>query len=160
MTMNENTLQLIHILIVYITYINVCPEIFFNYLMNILLITGTIMITIAFISYTLAIIFEQRKQIASVIFVAFLFLGFLLDFVSTLLMITGSKNGPVSFHGFLGYSSLLGMLVACLLILRIIKDKGYRSIISKTVHIYTNVAYIWWVISYITGAVIGMTHKF
>jgi len=146
-------------IIVYNTCINVCANFFFI-IMNTLLITGTIMVTFALICYTLAIIFEQRKHILTRMFAAFLFTGFIFDFISTLFMISGSKNGPFTIHGLIGYTSLLGMFFACVLILRILKANGFHNQISRKIHVYTNIAYIWWVISYITGAIIGMSHKF
>ena len=128
--------------------------------MNILLITGTVLVTLALICYTLAIIFEQRKHTLTRMFVIFLFSGFIFDFVSTLFMITGSKKGPFTLHGLIGYTSLLGMFIVSMFTWRILKEKGINNKITKKFHFYLNIAYFWWVISYITGMIIGMSHKF
>lgn len=128
--------------------------------MNTLLITGTIMVTIALVCYTLAIFFEQRKRMLTGIFVMFLFLGFVFDLVSTILMMSGSNNGPFTIHGLIGFTSLFGMLLLFLHTVGNIKVKGLRKSISRPVHLFANITYAWWVISYITGAVIGMMHKF
>ena len=86
---------------------------------------GIIIVQLALVCYSIAIITEQRKKLVSVFVLSFLTAGVVFDIIATSFMILGSSRGLFTVHGTLGYSSLLGMF-----------------------------AYIWWIIAYITGALL------
>jgi len=71
-------------------------------------------------------------------------------------MIIGSTNSPFTIHGFIGYSALLGMLIDMFLMWNTKKKEGIGKEIDKKLHHYSLIAYSWWVIAYISGAVIIM----
>lgn len=122
--------------------------------MNIYLQTGTTVVVFALISYSTGIIKEQRTLKISSHVITFLTLGVTLDILATTLMIIGSDKGGLTLHGFIGYSSLLGMLLDTVFIwIRRVKY-GLGSKIPKLLHLYSRYAYLWWVIAFITGGLL------
>ena len=125
--------------------------------MNTLSITGAFLVTAALLSYSIAIISEQmRKQVLKRVMI-FITLGVALDITATIFMILGSRNSPFTFHGMIGYSALIVMLIECSLLWKQFLKQGIRSEVPKKLHQYSLVAYIWWVIAYITGSLIALT---
>ena len=126
--------------------------------MNSTLIKAVIVVTFALIFYSIAILTEQRKGCISKVVLGFLTTGVILDVTSTILMIIGSRKMPITIHGFIGYSALLVMLIDTILIWRFWrKNRGTQ--VPRNLNIYTRLAYCWWVIAYIAGAIISMTLK-
>jgi hypothetical protein len=119
--------------------------------MNTALRFGTRIVILALLSYSVAIITEQRGQIVSKIVLIFLSLGIILDVTATIFMIVGSQNTPFTLHGILGYSSLTGMLIDTILIWRHRIVHGPKNKVSKKLHLYSRFAYIWWILAFITG---------
>ena len=122
--------------------------------MNPLLQSGTTIVIFALISYSIAIITEQRKKILRRRILIFLTLGVALDINATTLMILGSSKSGFTLHGIIGYSSLLGMFIDAILIWRLKIQKGAYCSVPDTIHIYSRYAYIWWVIAFITGGLL------
>jgi uncharacterized repeat protein (TIGR03987 family) len=122
--------------------------------MNTLLIAGSIIVTLALISYSIAIITEQRTGIISRRVLIFLSLGLVFDITATVLMILGSRNNPFTFHGILGYSALAVMIAETYLIWKIFMMNGINVKVARPAHLYSRYAYTWWVIAYITGALL------
>jgi hypothetical protein len=122
--------------------------------MNPFSLTGIILVQTALIAYSIAIITEQRKRLVTRAVLAFLTSGVLLDIIATTFMILGSSRGPFTLHGFLGYSSLAGMLIDAILIWRFYRTNAPGSIVTKGLHWYSRGAYIWWIAAYITGALL------
>jgi hypothetical protein len=115
-----------------------------------ILIAGTTIVTLALISYSVAFFSFHRKKILSSRILGFQTLGLLLDIAATSLMIIGSSNGPFTFHGILGYSSLSLMIIDTSLFWN--KRKANR--VPVWLNTYSKVAYIWWVAAYITGGLL------
>lgn len=122
--------------------------------MNSLLITGTTIVFFALASYSIAIITEQRKKQINNRVLIFLALGVLLDITATAFMILGSSKGFLTLHGIIGYSSLLAMFVDAVLIWRLKFKKGTQAEVPQGLHLYSRYAYIWWIIAFITGALL------
>ena len=122
--------------------------------MNNLLIAGSVIVTLALIAYTVAIVSEQRKGIISPIVLVFLTLGITLDVTATILMIAGSPNSPFTFHGVIGYTALTVMLIETIIIWRSYLKNGINSKVNRIAHLYSRYAYLWWVIVYITGGLL------
>ena len=124
--------------------------------MNPTIIKAVIVVTCALISYSIAVITEQRKSSITKFVLTFLTLGVALDIASTVLMIMGSSG--ITYHGFIGWSALTVMLIDAILIWRYwLKNKS--ATISRELNLYTRYAYGWWVVAYIAGAIIAMTLK-
>jgi hypothetical protein len=113
-------------------------------------------VTIALISYSIAILTEQRKKLVINRVLLFLSLGVLLDISSTIMMIIVSENSPFTLHGILGYSSLTLMIIDAILLWRFRIRNGAGAKVQRSIHLYSRVAYIWWVTAYITGSLMVM----
>jgi len=122
--------------------------------MNILLVYGTRIVIFALIAYTIAVLTEQRTRHVSNRVLWFLTAGLILDITATVFMITGSGNTPFTLHGMLGYSSLGGMLVDTIFIWRHRLRQGSQTEVPNKLHLYSRYAYIWWILAFITGALL------
>ena len=124
--------------------------------MNPTIVKAVIVVTCALVSYSIAVLTEQRKKSVTKLVLAFLTLGVVLDITSTVLMIMGSSG--ITYHGFIGWSALAVMLVDAVLIWRFwLKNKS--AAVSRGLNLYTRYAYGWWVVAYFAGAAIAMTLK-
>ena len=122
--------------------------------MNPIMKAGITIVQLALISYTLFFINERRRKTVDNKTIRFLTLGVSLDIIATVCMIIGSSKGLITDHGLIGYSSLLGMLIDTVLLWKLRLNKGANAEISKKMHLYSIIAYSWWIAAYITGAVI------
>lgn len=117
---------------------------------------GALIVTLALISYSIAVFSERKKKSISKTILLFLTMGLVLDITATICMIAGSTNSPFTLHGLLGYSALTLMLIDTILIWKFYKSNGSNLEVSKSLHRYTLIAYSWWVIAYITGSLLVM----
>lgn len=108
-------------------------------------------VTLALISYSIAIITEQKKRKVINLVLIFLTLGVVLDISATTMMIIVSENSPFTIHGILGYSSLTIMIIDAVLLWRFRMKNGSEEKVVRPLHLYSRIAYIWWVAAYITG---------
>ena len=122
--------------------------------MSIFLRIGITVVIFALVSYSIAIITEQRKKIISKKVLTFLTLGVFLDITATTFMILGSSEGAFTLHGFIGYSSLIGMLTDAVLMWKTKSKNGFGSEVPNKLHTYSRYAYVWWVIAFITGGLL------
>lgn len=133
------------------------PQIFLNPIilpMNPILVAGVIIVNLALISYSIAIITEQRRKIINGFVLTFLTTGVVLDITATICMIIGSENSFITFHGIIGYLALAVMLIDAVLLWKVWMIKKEPTTVSRKLHMYSRYAYAWWVIAYITGALI------
>ena len=126
--------------------------------MNSTLIKAIVVVTFALICYSIAVLTEQKERHISKRVLMFLTIGVLLDVSSTILMIIGSRKIPITIHGFIGYSALTVMLIDTILIWRFWR-KNRETNVPRRLNLYTRLAYCWWVVAYIAGAIIAMTLK-
>lgn len=124
--------------------------------MNILLTIGTGVVVIALIAYAIAIINEQKKHRINNIVLSFISIGIILDITATVFMIAGSENSAFAPHGLLGYSSLGAMLIDAILLWKYRLKNGAETIVSSRLHLYTRYAFIWWILAFITGALLAV----
>ena len=122
--------------------------------MNVLLITGTRIVILALVFYSIAIITEQRKRLVNNTVLVFITLGIIFDILATAFMIMGSSNTPFTLHGILGYSSLTAMLIDTILIWRHRIRYDRDTPVKSGLHTYSRYAYIWWILAFITGALL------
>ena len=123
--------------------------------MNPVIIRAVIIVTFALLFYSIAVVTEQRKYAVSKRVLWFLTAGVLFDIASTVFMIVGSTNIPLTVHGVIGYTALLVMLADAILIWRHWGRNGSGQI-PRGLHLYTRIAYSWWVIAYIIGAIMSV----
>jgi len=112
---------------------------------------GAGIVIFALLSYSLSIITEQRKRLVTPFVLRFLTIGIVLDVTATIFMIIGSKSSAFTLHGILGYSSLAGMLIDTILIWRFYLGSTPETLVPAKLHMYSRLAYGWWVIAFITG---------
>ena len=124
--------------------------------MSPILIAGTIIVNLALVSYAIGIIAEQRSHRVSAATLNWLRFGVVLDITATACMIAGSSSGPFTAHGLLGFSSLAAMIVETSLAWRHRSASGSEPV-PGWLHQYSRLAFGWWIVAYITGAVLVMT---
>jgi uncharacterized repeat protein (TIGR03987 family) len=124
--------------------------------MSPILITGTIIVNLALVFYSVGIFIEQRRRRVTRVVVGFLTAGVVFDVVATGCMIAGSSSGPFTAHGLLGFSSLAAMLLETGFAWRHRLNHGDDEV-PVWLHRYSRVAYGWWIVAYITGAILVMS---
>ena len=122
--------------------------------MNPLSKTGATSVVFALAAYTLAVVPEQRRRRVTPRVLLFLTVGVLLDVTATVFMILGSSKDAFTLHGVLGYSSLAAMIVDTGLMWRLATSAGPNADVPRALHLYTRVAYLWWVAAFITGGLL------
>lgn len=127
--------------------------------MNSFLIIGMVVVNGALISYSMALWTEHRKKIFTRFILIALTIGITLDMTATVCMIAGSRNGPFTLHGLLGYSALTAMLIDTILTWRHWKSDRNNQPISRGLLLYSRFAYLWWVLAYVVGALMVIFGK-
>jgi len=122
--------------------------------MKIYSMIGSFVVIIALVLYSIGFAKEQRKKLITSRVLLFYSLGVFFDISATTLMVLGSSKGLLTFHGFIGYSSLLGMSIDTFLLWKQNLKKGSLLKVSKKLDIYSRIAYIWWVAAFITGGLL------
>ncbi|MDO9512557.1 MAG: hypothetical protein Q7J34_12410 [Bacteroidales bacterium] len=122
--------------------------------MNTLLTIGTTIVVFALIAYSIAIIGVLRKKTVRRITLIFITMGVILDLTATSFMILGSSKGMFTLHGFIGYSSLLGMTIDAALIWRTSIKTSLNQPISRALHFYSLCAWLWWIAAFLTGGLL------
>jgi len=120
---------------------------------------GTSIVFLALLFYSVGILTEQKHKRVLPRVLTFLTLGIIFDIIATAFMIAGSSKGLLTFHGILGYSALLAMLIDNILIWRLRFKNGIGVVVSYAVHTYSRYAYFWWVIAFITGGLLVAVSK-
>jgi len=118
-------------------------------------IVGVVVVNLALITYGIGIVMEQRSHRVSARVLRFLQVGVLLDIVATSCMIIGSSSGPLTLHGFLGFSALGAMLTETALAWKH-RAANVDDEVPAWLHNYSRVAYGWWCIAYVAGAALVM----
>ena len=119
-----------------------------------ILIFAVSVVHLALISYTIGIVAEQRSHRVTATALRFLRIGVVLDVVATTAMVLGSGSG-LTLHGVLGFSALAAMLVETGLAWRHRARSGDDPV-PGWLHMYSRVAYGWWVVAYVAGATLVM----
>jgi len=122
--------------------------------MKIYSLIGSFVVIFALVFYSIGFAKEQKKKLVTSRVLLFYTLGVIFDISATTLMILGSSKGLLTFHGFIGYSSLLGMSIDTFLLWKHNIKKGTEESVSKGLNLFSRVAYIWWVAAFITGGLL------
>ena len=120
---------------------------------------GSSVVFFALLFYSIGIFTEQKHKKVLQRVLLFLTLGIIFDVTATAFMISGSSKGLFTLHGFIGYTSLLGMLVDNILIWKLRLKRGIGSVVPDAIHKYSRYAYIWWVVAFITGGLLVAVSK-
>ena len=113
----------------------------------------------ALIFYSVALWAEHQKKIFAPFILIALTIGIALDMTATACMIAGSRNGPFTLHGLLGYSALTAMLIDTILTWRHWKSDRNHQPISRGLLLYSRFSYFWWVLAYVVGVLMVIFGK-
>jgi len=122
-------------------------------------IIGSSIVIVALIFYSIGYLKERKWQLVTSAVLSFYTIGVTLDITATIFMIIGSSKGMITPHGLIGYSSLLGMLTDTIILWRHYLKKGAGKKVSRSVQLYSGIAYSWWVIAFITGGLLVAISK-
>ena len=122
--------------------------------MNPILTTGVIIVVFAFASYSTAIVTQLRRRAPTPLMRTFLTAGVILDATSTSFMIAGSRRIPLTFHGILGYTAFLVMLIDLVLVWRCWRRQGVAAL-PHSLHRYSIAAFTWWTLAFIAGPIVA-----
>jgi hypothetical protein len=115
-------------------------------------------VTTALVLYTIGAVKELRVRRASRGVCGAFAAGVACDVTATVLMILATRSGGLSLHGVLGYSALAGMTTATVLMWSHRRGAGAAPL-RRGLHFYWWIAYLYWVLSYFTGAALVMTSR-
>ena len=122
-------------------------------------IVGIFFVHLALILYTLFFIFESRKQKTTNSVLTLITLAVIFDVTATACMMIGTTRTYFTFHGIMGYIGLLLMVVDAVLFWKYKLKYGVEQLISKSLNSFSRVAYIWWIIAYITGVIVSIFRR-
>ncbi len=122
-----------------------------------ILLAGISIVHLALLSYATAIVIQSRKKAITRHVLFFLTLGIILDLSATICMVIGSGK-VISLHGMIGYSSLAGMLADTIISYLNVRRNGLNSVLSQKFIRWSQAAFSYWVVAYITGAILVMMH--
>jgi hypothetical protein len=120
---------------------------------------ASLVVTLALIFYSIGFTKENRGRLITNRVLLFYTIGVSLDILATIMMILGSSKGLLTIHGMIGYSSLLGMLTDTILLWRHNSRHGAGTEVNRRLYLYSRIAFIWWVIAYITGGMLVAISK-
>jgi hypothetical protein len=115
-------------------------------------------VTLALALYTIGTVKQQRSRRSTPAVRGWLTAGVVFDVTATALMIVASKSVAPTLHGVLGYSALALMLTDTTLLWRHARAHGQAEV-PGPLHIFSRVAYGYWVIAYFTGATLVMAER-
>jgi hypothetical protein len=121
--------------------------------MQAVLIAGITIVNLALISYSIAIFTQRKSKVISRNILIFLCIGVILDITATICMIIGSGKF-LTLHGIIGYTSLSGMITDTLFSFRFARKYGLGKTIPAHFNKWSFLAYLYWVIAYVTGALL------
>ncbi len=115
-------------------------------------------VTTALVLYTIGAIKELRARRATRGVCGVFSVGVAFDVTATTLMILATRSGGLTLHGLLGYSALAGMATDTLLMWRH-RSRSGDGPIGRRLHLYSRLAYVYWVVAYFTGAALVMMSR-
>jgi hypothetical protein len=120
---------------------------------------ASFVVTLALIFYSTGFTKENKRKLVTGRVLMFYTIGVCLDITATILMIIGSSKGLITPHGMIGYSSLIGMLTDTILLWRHKIKLGSGIEVNRALHIYSVIAFTWWITAYITGGLLVAISK-
>ena len=114
---------------------------------------GVSVVLLALACYTAGVLAVQRHGTISRRALRFLVAGVVFDITATIFMIIGSGK-VMTPHGIIGYSALAAMVADTWLAWRH-RGAFREDPTPRWLNLYTRVAYAWWVVAFITGAMLA-----
>ncbi len=122
-------------------------------------IVGIFFVHIALILYTLFIINENKQKKATKSVLNYITLAVIFDIAATTCMMIGTTRTYFTFHGILGYVGLLLMVTDAFLLWKFRLKNGAEILISKSLNSFSRIAYIWWLVAFITGVLVSIFRR-
>lgn len=119
-----------------------------------IILVSVISITTALVVYSIAVWSNWRAKVLSVTHIALLWIGLAADALATRMMGLSVEETTWDFHTISGYAGL--GLMAILAIVGSWAKITDREDILKSFHKYAVPVWVIWVVSYLTGVVIGI----
>ncbi|MDT3695747.1 MAG: hypothetical protein ROY99_05090 [Ignavibacterium sp.] len=117
---------------------------------------GILFVHLALIFYTLFMVYESKEKRASTRVLVFITIAIISDIIATSFMMIGATQTYFTLHGIVGYTGLLLMIIVFVLLIRFRIKFGSETSISKGFYNYIRIAYIGWLIAFITGAAVSV----
>jgi len=124
-----------------------------------IILVGVITVQLAMIFYTIFIINENKKKSATKMVLLSLTLAVFFDLFATSCMMIGTTKTFFTFHGILGYIGLLAMIIDAILVWRHKIKLGAEQVFSRTLNLYSKIAYVWWIIAFMTGVAVTISSR-
>jgi hypothetical protein len=121
----------------------------------IIILTGVVLIHIAFVLYTIFIIKETRHGRATNGVVGFITAAVLFDLSATGCMMIGTEKQYFTTHGILGYTALFVMILDAIFIWKHRLRHGGEVPFSRTLNRNSKLAYVLWIAAFATGEYIA-----
>lgn len=120
-------------------------------------IIGFISVTIALICYVIAVWKEQRTQLLSGPVLFFFTAGLVSEAGGIIGMTLAATKPPFTVHGMMGYSAFVAMIVLVFAAWKLRLGENRDKAVPPWLHHYIRYVFIYWVITYITGVVVGLS---
>ncbi len=124
--------------------------------MSPILTAGVSIVNLALIFYTISTVILIRKKTISKTYLSFLTFGVIFDITATICMIIAAPNKGITLHGLVGYSALIAMVADLIFCYRYSNKYGNKQLVSKSLKNVSVIIYVYWLLAYITGAIIVM----
>lgn len=118
---------------------------------------GVSIVLLALACYTVGVVTSQRQHAISRRALMFLVAGVIFDVAATIFMIVGAGK-LLTPHGIIGYSALAAMVADTWLAWRHRSSAGDAPT-PPGLHRYTQLAYGWWVVAFLTGAALAASSR-
>lgn len=118
---------------------------------------GVVLVHLALIFYVLFIIYENKKRKAATSVLTLITLAVIFDIAATTCMMLGTTRTYFTFHGIIGYIGLLLMLIDAVLLWKHKIKNGADVLLSSGLHLYSKIAFTWWIVAFLTGVTVTMT---
>ena len=120
---------------------------------------GILFVHLALIFYTFFIIYEHKHRKTTNQVLAYITFAIIFDIVATGCMMAGTTSTYFTFHGIVGYSGLLLMIIDAILLWRHKIKTGVEELLSKGLNLYSKLAFVWWIIAFTTGVIVSLNNK-
>ena len=124
--------------------------------MAIIILTGVVLIHIAFVLYTVFIVKETRAGRATNGVVGFITAAVLFDISATACMMIGTEKQYFTTHGVLGYTALFLMVLDAIFIWKHRMRHGSEVPFSRVLNRNSKLAYVIWIAAFATGEYIAI----
>ena len=121
------------------------------------ILAGTVFITLAMIVFSAAVYKERKKRLITNLIARLLMAGTVFDVTATTLMSLGAKSSPFTLHGILGYTGMGAMVLITIFYWKTLSVNGTNQPVSQRFHTAMGYVYLLWMVTFITGAMIGIS---